>query len=108
MMCVGIPNSAFQNDPVQKIVLAETPLAAETLVGALTENHTMVAVGLDYTYDTYFLYDRFDQLVCVLPPAVSENWESSAGSYVLASGNLLDLYAYLQKLHSLRKRWLGL
>ena len=51
-------------------------------------------VGLDYTYDTYFLYDRFDQLVCVLPPAVSENWESSAGSYVLASGNLLDHYAY--------------
>ena len=46
--------------------------------------------------DTYYIYDDYDNKICVLPPNAVEAIYRS-GTYTFAAGGILDQYAYLYK-----------
>ena len=50
-------------------------------------------IGEDGYHDTYSVYDNYDRLCCVLPPAAVDGY-TSFNNQSLSEGNYLDLYAY--------------
>ena len=60
-----------------------------------SDGHTVLKrrVDGDVYHDTYMVYDAYDHLRCVLPPAAVDAY-SSFDDQSLSAGNFLDLYAY--------------
>lgn len=66
-----------------------------TLLFTDIDGHTVLKrrIDGDIYHDTYMIYDIYDRLRCVLPPAAVDAY-SSFDDQSLSSGNFLDLYGY--------------